>query len=144
MRCGPRAGATRSKYVAPSLRPGPRASRADLNIIQGDYVSSGGPAPLSLCAALLGSKLCAARTVSPAMMFDAVTTIAAPAPATRAHHVAVSRGAALRAGAAVAVTDPPAPFCAARPCPTARTKTQALSSELLARRASTRFQNRST
>src|SRR6186713_708665 len=45
MRSGPRAGATRSSAVLPSLRPGPRASRADLDIIN-DYVFSGGQAPL--------------------------------------------------------------------------------------------------
>lgn len=54
MRSGPCAGATRSWSRTPALRPGPRASRADLDIT-GHYVSSAGPAALKGSASRCGS-----------------------------------------------------------------------------------------
>src|SRR5215204_5098369 len=68
MRSGPRAGATRSRAVFPPLRPGPRASRADLDIIE-DYVFSGGRLRSAIRTTLRGVQLSAARTVSPATEF---------------------------------------------------------------------------
>ena len=53
MRSGPCAGATRSRSRNPTLRPGTRASRADLDIT-GHYVSSAGPAALKGSASRYG------------------------------------------------------------------------------------------